>query len=68
LPRNVRRELEFIWVDDMDQVLIAILAPLAAESLAIVPGSQESASPVSAPLVAGHDLPAPAAPTIQPPA
>ena len=25
LPRNVRRDLEFIWVEDMDQVLEAIL-------------------------------------------
>ena len=30
MPRNMRRDLEFIWVENMDQVLEAILAPGSA--------------------------------------
>ncbi|MGI8588318.1 MAG: endopeptidase La [Chloroflexia bacterium] len=61
LPRNVRRELEFLWVDNMDQVLDAILAPqaLAAETATVVPGDPDSdAPPPIEPTAAQHEMPA----------
>jgi hypothetical protein len=71
LPRNVRRDLEFIWVEDMDQVLSAILA---AETPAVVvapesPSVGSGEAPAGGePLAAQHDAPTPAAaePGLQP--
>jgi ATP-dependent Lon protease len=70
LPRNVRRELEFIWVEDMDQVLEAVLTQPggASEVPTVVPGEAESetgAIPNDAPLEAPA-VPAAAQPNTHP--
>ncbi len=69
LPRNVRRDLEFVWVDNMDQVLEAVLtlqtAPLVAA--AVVPELQETrASDTGDPLAAHLDVTPAAPPDLQP--
>ena len=71
LPRNVRRDLEFIWVETMDQVLEAVLAPPASAPAhdtpeagpAIVPGIQDAPPPAVDPLAAHPEVP----PDTQPP-
>jgi ATP-dependent Lon protease len=65
LPRNVRRDLEFIWVEDMDQVLAAILA--AEPPAAVVAPESPSLGAGAAP-AAQHEAPTPAAaePGLQP--
>src|SRR5205085_8549451 len=47
LPRTVRREIEFVWVETMDQVVAWVLRPPAVEDPAV---------PV-APLAEGEDAP-----------
>jgi ATP-dependent Lon protease len=55
LPRNVRRDLEFIWVEDMDQVLAAIMAPApAADQAAVVPADQPDGAPAPDDSVESH--------------
>jgi|GEM_PF-2102542 len=66
LPRNVRREMTFLWVETMDQVLAAMLAPLAAEDgPAVVPGVVADPAPTTA-LLDPAGVPAPAPPTLHP--
>lgn len=67
MPRNVRRELEFIWVENMDQVLDAILTPASSEQVPAVPGSQESEPVPAEPLATHPDVAPPDAhPNLQP--
>jgi ATP-dependent Lon protease len=55
LPRNVRRDLEFIWVEDMDQVLAAIMAPApAADQVAVVPADQPDSAAATDDAVESH--------------
>ena len=55
LPRNVRRDLEFIWVEDMDQVLAAIMAPApVADQAAVVPADQPDGAAATDDAVESH--------------
>ncbi len=67
LPRNVRRDLEFIWVDTMDQVLAAILAPTARDSApAVVPGDGDQDGAAAPDTAAAPHADVPPAPDLQP--
>jgi ATP-dependent Lon protease len=60
LPRNVRRDLEFLWVEDMDHVLEAMLTGRtpAVDAPAVVPEGPVSELPVPAdPRAAVPDVP-----------
>ncbi len=68
LPRNVRRELEFLWVENMDQVLEATFALDAGigDAPAVVP-SATAPAPAPAPVpLEPAGVPAAAQPDLQP--
>ncbi|MDQ2809361.1 MAG: endopeptidase La [Chloroflexota bacterium] len=65
LPRNVRREITFLWVETMDQVLEAMLIP-PADAPAVVPGMTPTDLAPTLGLVDPAGVPAPAAPDLHP--
>ncbi len=64
VPRNVRRELEFVWVDNMDQVLAAMFPPTVLAD--VNPGAPLAEEPVAAGAPSSAEVPPPDAPTSQP--
>jgi len=68
MPRNIRRDLEFIWVETMDQVLEAILDPAVPEEApAVVPADAQDGATGPADSPAPHADVTPATqPNLQP--
>jgi ATP-dependent Lon protease len=54
IPEEVRRELEFVWLERVDEAIAAALEPKGSDKASASPGSDEAPDTAVRPLAAAH--------------